>query len=71
MNEQIGELHTLVVKSAHQRVIYKEGRDIVEENEFSYSECMESLEKTRLEFRDLNRKLRLATFETVVDFKDE
>ena len=33
LNGQIGELHTQVVKSAYERVIYKEGRDIVEENE--------------------------------------
>ena len=49
LNEQIGELHTQVVKSAYERVIYTEGRDIVEENELSYSECMGNLEEARLE----------------------
>ena len=37
LNLQIGELHEQVVNSACQRVIYKEGRDIVEENEVSYT----------------------------------
>jgi hypothetical protein len=71
LNEQIGELHTQVVNSAYQRVIYKEGRDIVEENELSYTDCIKDLEEARLAFRELNRKLRLASFETLVEFKDE
>jgi hypothetical protein len=69
--KQIGELHTQVVKSAYERVIYKEGRDIVEENELSYSECMGNLEEARLAFRELNRKLRKASFETQIEFDDE
>jgi len=71
LNEQIGELHTQVVNSAFQRVIYKEGRDIVEESELSYTECVKDLEKLRLAFRELNRKLRKASFETLVNFMDE
>ena len=71
LNEQIGELHTQVVKSAYERIIYKEGRDIVEENELSYSECMSNLEEARLAFRKLNRILRKASFETQVEFDDE
>ena len=71
LNEQIGELHTQVVKSAYERVIYKEGRDIIEENELSYSECMNNLEGARMAFRELNRKLRKASFETQIEFDDE
>jgi len=71
LNERIGELHQQVVSSAYERVIYKEGRDIVEANEPSYSECVEKLEQARLSFRVLNRLLRRASFETVVDFQDE
>lgn len=71
LNEQIGELHTQVVKSAYERVIYKEGRDIVEKNELSYCECMSNLEEARLAFRQLNRKLRKASFETQIEFDDE
>ena len=71
LNEQIGEFHTQVVDAAYQRVIYKEGRDIVEESDLPYAECMEKLEKTRLSFRELNRKLRQASFEALVDFRDE
>ena len=71
LNEQIGELHTQVVNSAYQRVIYKEGRDIVEESELSYTECVKNLETLRQAFRELNRKLRKASFETLVDFMDE
>jgi hypothetical protein len=71
LNERIGELHTLVVKSAYQRVIYKEGRDIVEENEVTYGDSVKNLEDARLAFRELNRKIRRVSFEAVVDFQDE
>ena len=71
LNERIGELRTQVVKSAYQRVIYKEGRDIVEENEVTYAESMKNLEDARLTFRELNRQLRKASFGAVVDFQDE
>lgn len=71
LNEWIGELHTQVVNSAYQRVIYKEGRDIVEESEVPYQECVRNLEEARLGFRELNRKLRHASFEAVVDYQDE
>ncbi len=71
LNEQIGELHQQVVSSAYERVIYKEGRDIVEANEPSYSECVGKLEQARLSFRLLNRLLRRSSFETTVNFEDE
>jgi hypothetical protein len=71
LNEQIGEFHNQVVTSSYQKVIYKEGRDIVEDNEISYKDAVKELEEARLAFRELNRKLRLASFETVVDFQDE
>jgi hypothetical protein len=71
LNERLGELHTQVVKFAYQRVIYKEGRDIVEENEVTYADSVKNLEDVRMSFRDLNRKLRQASFEAVVDFQDE
>jgi len=71
LNEQIGEFHNQVVTSSYQKVIYKEGRDIVEENEISYAEAVKNLEQARLAFRELNRKLRLASFETLADFQDE
>ncbi|NIA09203.1 MAG: hypothetical protein GWP10_05565 [Nitrospiraceae bacterium] len=71
LNEQIGEFHNQVVTSSYQKVIYKEGRDIVEENEISYADAVKNLEQARLAFRELNRKLRLASFETLVDFQDE
>lgn len=71
LNEQIGELHQQTVSSAYQRIIYKEGRDIVEENQVSYRECSEKLEQARVSFRNLNRLLRRSSFETTVDFQDE
>jgi len=71
LNEQIGELHTQVVNAAHQRVIYKEGRDIVESREVSYAEATKQLDAARADFRELNRSIRAASFETVVDFQDE
>jgi hypothetical protein len=42
-----------------------------EENEISYADAVKNLEQARLAFRELNRKLRLASFETSVDFQDE
>jgi hypothetical protein len=71
LNDRIGELHTQVVSSAYQRVVYKEDRDIVEPNELSYAVCVRNLEEARLAFRELNRKLRAVSFEIVVDFRDE
>lgn len=71
LNLRIGEFHTQVVNSAYQRVIYKEGRDIVEESEVPYAESVKDLEESRLAFRDLNRKLRLASFEATVGYQDE
>jgi len=71
LNEQIREFHNQVVTSSYQKVIYKEGRDIVEENEISYADAVKNLEHARLAFRELNRKLRLASFETLADFQDE
>ena len=52
-------------------MIYKEGRDIVEENEISYKDAVKNLEEARLSFRELNRKLRLTSFETLLEFQDE
>ena len=71
LNEQLGELHSQVVKAAYQRVIYKEGRDIVEPSDMSYSEAVKQLEAARRDFRELNREIRKASFDTPVDFQDE
>ena len=61
LNQRIGELHSQVVDSAYQRVIYKEDRDIVEDNELAYAESAEGLEQVRLAFRRLNRQLRVSS----------
>ena len=71
LNAQLGDLHTQVVDAAYERVIYKEDRDIVEPNALSYAECVQNLDRVRVSFRDLNRKLRAASFDVVVDFQDE
>ena len=71
LNEQIGDLRSQVVNSACVRIICKEGREIVEKNELSYTECINDLESARLAFRNLNRKLRKASFETLIRFEDE
>ena len=71
LNEQIGELHDQVVRASYQKVIYKEGRDIVEDNDISYVDAVKNLEEARLSFRDLNRKLRRASFEILLEFQDE
>jgi hypothetical protein len=71
LNEALGELHTLVVNSSVQRVIYKEGRDILEPNELSYTETSKEIEETRQLFRELNRKIRQASFTVTVEYRDE
>jgi hypothetical protein len=71
LNTQIAELKADLVKSTYQTVIYKEGRDIVEENQVPYRDGEAGLDRARRSFRDLNRKLRRASFETTVDFRDE
>ena len=71
MNERLGELHAQVVSSAYQKIIYKEGRDIVEQNDLPYNQSIKALEEVRLAFRDINRKLRSASFTKIVDFEDE
>lgn len=71
LNEQIGERHTQLIQAAYQRVIYKEGRDIVEPSEVSYAETAQSLDEARLVFRMLNRSLRAASYDVVVEYQDE
>jgi hypothetical protein len=71
LNTQTAELKTQVVEAAHQTVIYKEGRDIVEASSVSYVDAHRQLESARVAFRELNRKLRRASFETIVVYQDE
>ena len=71
LNERIGELHTQLVSSAYQRVIYKEGRDIVEGSPASYGEIETELDAARIAFRELNRRLREASYQVAVKFQDE
>jgi hypothetical protein len=71
LNTRIGDLHTQVTSSAWQRVIYKEGRDIVQETHLDYARCVDELGRARLEFRHLNRALRAASHRLEVDFRDE
>lgn len=71
LNDQLGELHTQVVQAAYQRVIYKEDRDIVEPNDLSYTASVQALDKARVAFRAVNRKLRAAAFAVSVAFLDE
>jgi len=71
LNTKIGDLHAQVTGAAWERVIYKEGRDIVQESHLDYARCVADLDRARLEFRELNRKLRAASFVLEVDFRDE
>jgi hypothetical protein len=71
MKAQTDELKTQAVDAAYQTVIYKEGRDIVEASPISYSDARRQLDSARAAFRELCRKLRRASFETVVAFQDE
>ncbi len=71
LTAQTAELKTQAVEAAHQTVIYKEGRDIVEACAVTYVDAQRLLEAARVAFRELNRKLRHASFETVVVYQDE
>jgi hypothetical protein len=71
LNEALGELHTMLVNASCQRIIYKEGRDILEPNELSYTETSKELEETRRLFRELNREIRQASFTVTVEYRDE
>ena len=71
LNRRLGELKTQLVDAAYQTVIYKEGRDIVESSDTPYAETRAELESARRSFRELNRKIRWAAFETQVDYQDE
>jgi hypothetical protein len=71
MKTHTDELKTQAVDAAYQTVIYKEGRDIVEAGPVSYAEALRELESAHVAFRELNRKLRRASFETIVTYQDE
>ncbi len=71
MKNQLAELNEQVEASAFQTVIYKEDRDIIDGSEISYKESRDALDACRCMFRELNRKLRIASFETQVGFEDE
>ena len=71
LNDRLGELHTQVVDSAYERVLHKEERDIVEDNELPYDDCRTRLNEARVEFRQLNRQIRAASFEVEVEYADE
>ena len=71
LNARIAELKAQAVEAAYQTVIYKEGRDIVEASSVSYADSRRELESARSAFRELNRQLRRASFETTVAYADE
>lgn len=71
LNTRVAELHGQVVESAYQRVIYKEDRDIVEDNDLSYADTAQALDEARTAFRRLSGQIRAAAFEVEVDFRDE
>ena len=71
LSTRIGELHALVTSAAWERVIYKEGRDIVQQSHLDYASCSRDLDRARLDFRELNWKLRTASFALEVEFTDD
>jgi hypothetical protein len=70
-NDKIGELSNRLIESAYNKVIYKEGRNIIKKPSDDYIEVKNELEEKRLIFRELNRKLREISFITTINFKDE
>ncbi len=71
VNERLGELTTRLATSAYERVIYKEGRDIVEAPDVGFDRVRADLEAQRRLFRQLNRSLRAVAYQAVVAFKDD
>jgi hypothetical protein len=71
LNERIGDLHAQVRASAYQKIIYKEGRDILQESPVPYPESVGQLDDARKAFRLLNRAIRRAAYETAIHFNDE
>jgi ribosomal protein S20 len=71
INEEIKDLSNQLTKAAYRKIIYKEDRDIVEEPDLSFVGIENSLKEKRLEFRELNRKLRKKSFETLINYQDE
>jgi predicted ATP-dependent endonuclease of OLD family len=70
-NENIKNKTNQLQNAAYKKVIYKENRNIEETSDLNYKEIKKQLEKERLLFRELNRKLRDVSFKIVIDFKDE
>lgn len=70
-NEKIKELADKLKKSAYKKVIYKEDRNIEKEPNANFHDVFAELEKKRLLFRELNRKIRKVGYEITVDFIDE
>ena len=71
LNLQIEELNTQIIESAYTKVIYKEDRETIEEPKISYHQAIDYLDKARQDFRELNHKLRKASFEITVSYQDE
>ncbi|MFW6009000.1 MAG: hypothetical protein ACOCP8_07030 [archaeon] len=71
VDKKIGELVNKLSDSAYYKIIHKENRTIEEDPILSYEDISKELEENRLIFRNLNRCLRKASFEILIDFKDE
>ncbi len=70
-NTRTGELSSQLVRSAAIRIVHKEGRDIEEAPDVTFSDTRRELQRARDEFRRLNRALREASYRVSVNFSDE
>lgn len=71
INNEFAGLQKILENSAYRTVIYKEERNITEEPEEDFIEVSKKIDEKRLLFRDLNRKLRAASFSIKVPYNDE
>jgi len=69
--KKITELKDTLKTALYSRIIYKEERTIEEPPVASFKKLEEELELNLLLFRELNRKLRRATYEKTVNFANE
>ena len=71
VHEHLETLSEETARASYVNVIHKEDRDIVEERDRTFQGCLAELYAEFARWRALNRALRAATHEVVVDYRDE
>ena len=71
LDEHIDDLKSRMKNCAFVEVEYKDSRTVKKEPNESFLELKEELEKTIIDFRELNRAIRAAAYDVVVDYQEE